>query len=92
MKTIKDYEIIDHGMEYSQYFQGCGIAFTNFTDVATGIGHGAKEAGEDALTLLANNEWDVESNILLLKDVERLKGEISRPQEDLWWHISVRVK
>jgi len=91
MKPIKDYEIIDHGMEYSDYFQGCGIAFTNFTDVATGIGHGAKEAASDALILLGNNEWDTE-NISLLKDVKRLKGKISRPQEDLWWHVSVRVK
>ncbi len=49
MKLIS-YEILDHGrMIYSDYFQGCGTAFTNFTHVWTGAGESKKDAYNDAL-------------------------------------------
>lgn len=60
MKTPKDYEILSHGIEHSQYFQGCGTAFTEFTDVATGIGDTEAEAFEDALDMLVQQDWDTE--------------------------------
>jgi len=52
MKVI-EYEIINHGMEHSQYFQGCGTSFTRFTHVWTGIGDSSKEAYNDALEQMA---------------------------------------
>jgi hypothetical protein len=61
MKLVSDYEIIDHGYSYSDYFQGCGVAHTEFTDVATGFGLDAVEAFEDAMDQLAQNGWDTES-------------------------------
>lgn len=38
MKVISDYQILNHGVENSQYFQGCGVAYTTFSEVTTGIG------------------------------------------------------
>lgn len=60
-KAIADYEIVDHGIEWSDYFQGCGTAFTEYSDVATGCGEDYESALEDALESLAQNGWDVES-------------------------------
>lgn len=71
MKRIEDYEIINHGIEYSDYFQGCGVSFTEFTDVATGIGNSEDEAIADALEQLAQLGWDVESNADLLADEKK---------------------
>lgn len=50
---IASFEIIDHGIEHSQYFQGCGVSYTNFNEVATGCGQNATEALEDALEQIA---------------------------------------
>ena len=47
------FEIIDHGCDGEQYFPGCGVALTRFTDCATGIGDSAHEAGQDALGQIA---------------------------------------
>ena len=61
MKQIADFEIIDHGIESSSYFQGCGVSFTDFEEVSTGIGDTASEALEDALESLAQGDWDTDS-------------------------------
>ena len=60
IKTIQDYEIIEHGLMFPCYFQGCGTSCTTFTDVATGTGDSSHEALYDALIFLAQNDWDVE--------------------------------
>src|SRR5207248_7017098 len=59
MRRIEDFELVDHGIDHEQYFQGCGVAFTDYTDVATGIGDNPAEAIDDALDQLAQNNWDV---------------------------------
>lgn len=92
MKIINDYQIVDHSIEYTDYFQGCGIAFTEFKDTATGIGHSAYEAADDAMELLTQNDWNTESNLELLQEVEKMSKIKFKPQEDLWYHVSVRVK
>src|SRR3954467_11741329 len=43
-----EYQVLDHGVDGSQYFPGCGVYGTRYTDVATGIGESAREAGIDA--------------------------------------------
>lgn len=60
MKQVQAHEVIVHGVEHEQYFQGCGVSFTEFTDVATGIGSDAYEAFDDALESLAQAGWDVD--------------------------------
>lgn len=48
-KPVASYEVIDHGIEHSQYFQGCGVAFTEYADCFTGCGNDASEALDDAI-------------------------------------------
>ena len=59
MKTITCFEIVDHGIDHAQYFQGCGISRTKFSDVATGCGDNPAAALSDALETLAQDGWDV---------------------------------
>lgn len=91
---IKDFRIVNHGVERSDYFQGHGVSFTRFTDCATGIGHSEKEALEDALDQLASSGFDVEA----LESTEEFQAaakeclDIERDlPEDCWFHVSVDV-
>ena len=59
-KLIEEYELIDHGVEHSQFFQGCGVSLTKFTDIATGYGENPAEAINDALEQLAGYGYDVD--------------------------------
>ena len=59
MKTITCFEIVDHGIDHAQYFQGCGVSRTKFAEVATGCGDNPAEALADALEQLATDGWDV---------------------------------
>jgi len=103
MKTIQEYEIIKHGIEHSDYFQGCSISFTGFTDVGTGIGNSEFEALDDALNQLAQNDWDVGGHKLLNADTERASMvdvispyhfhfDVDDRRESPWVHVSVRVR
>ena len=56
MKALLDYEIIDHGVDGSQYFQGCGTSYTEFDHVVTGCGHTCQEAFSDALCQMEDTE------------------------------------
>lgn len=91
MKNIKSFEIIDHGVENSQYFQGCGVAFTEFTDVATGIGDSAADALEDALEFLAQNDWDTKLIEIKYPFMSK-KNDVPANSEDVYHYVSVRVK
>ena len=50
---ITEWNVIDHGIEASDYFQGHGIALTDYTHTATGIGDNPSEALDDAIEQLA---------------------------------------
>ncbi len=54
LHKVADFRVDDFGIENSQYFQGYGVAFTPFTDCATGIGHNPREALEDCLDQIAS--------------------------------------
>ena len=56
MKALLNYEIIDHGVNDSQYFQGCGTALTEFDHVVTGCGHTCREAFSDAILQMEDCE------------------------------------
>lgn len=101
MKIVGAFEILDHGIEHSQYFQGCGVSHTPYTDVATGIGDTPGEALDDALEQLAQNDWDVEP-VERSDDAKPFKVSIAYAHNDcdlrdhddceLHYHVSVHVR
>lgn len=95
---IESFEIVDHGIENSQYFQGCGTAFTSFSHVATGIGSNFAEAIDDCLEMIANGGESVDLEGIekrILKDIGR-RTMPKRPAvgqrhgEDCYYHVSIR--
>lgn len=104
MERIENYEIINHGVDRSDHFQGCGTSHTDFDDVATGIGYSEKEALDDALDTLAYSGWDVDSNPELLADCDNADdtdiittiieeySDGDGDYENPWVHVSVRVR
>ncbi len=50
---IAEWNVVDHGVEHAQYFQGHGTASTDWTHTATGCGSDTREALDDALEQLA---------------------------------------
>jgi hypothetical protein len=92
---IAEFELIDHGIENSQYFQGCGTAFTSFEHCATGIGNNPAEALDDLLDMVAQQGFDVEgmeSRILADIGRKRMPAKPSVPQDsgDCYYHLSLR--
>lgn len=101
MKKVTEYQIVDHGFESPDYFRGCGTAFTEFVDVATGCGDTAKAAFEDALENLAQSDWDVSgiknnirSRMTVRGYLRRLGGLSKQDIEDseTQYYVSVRVR
>ena len=75
MKTITCFEIVDHGIDHAQYFQGCGVSHTKFSDVATGCGDNPAAALSDALETLAQDGWDVSKVEASAEGIDYLKAE-----------------
>jgi hypothetical protein len=93
MRQIQEFEILDHGVEHSQYFQGCGVSFTPYTDVYTGIGSSAHEALEDALEQAACSDWETEGVENTLSKESSFGDRRESPQEeDSWHYVSLRVR
>jgi hypothetical protein len=94
MKKITEYQVVDHGIEHEQYFQGCGTAYTDYKYCQTGVGIDFKEALDDCLDQIAAIE-DVDSADLD-KIAETTGGddEVECPDNDddcsLWYYVSVR--
>jgi hypothetical protein len=98
-KTIVEFEMVDHGIEHSQYFRGCGLSHTDFEGIATGCGNDPAEAIDDALEGLAQQDWDVEGmeKRILAQDFPRKRKLPSKPSvparsEDCHYYVSIRVK
>lgn len=54
MQKITEFELISHGMlSSSDDFQGYGVAWTAYTDIATGVGDTVEEATDDCLERMA---------------------------------------
>ena len=51
--TKTQFEIIDHVIDYADYFQGCGTSCTPYENVATGIGDNPADAMDDCLDQIA---------------------------------------
>lgn len=72
-KSILEYEVVDHGVDYPSYFQGCGVSFTPFDVCYTGIGDSPAEALDDALDQAADT-YDVVSVTDKLSEESDLAG------------------
>ncbi len=59
-QKVTEFEVIDHGIDGSQYFPGCGVYFSNFHHVATGNGDTFAEALDDALESVAQDETNID--------------------------------
>lgn len=60
-KPIYDHSIRQHGIMYSDYFQGVSTVHTQWESVYTGTGENAYEALDEALDDAAMDGWDVRS-------------------------------
>lgn len=95
MKPISEFEVVDHGIDYEQYFPGCGLSCTEYTDIATGIGDTPEEAIDDALEQLAMNDWDtegMEGRIEESSDAGMSRERVTAEDEDCHYYLSIRVK
>jgi len=106
MKKIIEYEIVDHGVEHEQYFQGCGVSHTKFDEVYTGIGSSLREALRDADEQMSMSLGTYLQNDELEEEIENASNESLIPKEemhtdcgdddcyaaDVWHYASIRVK
>ena len=64
MKRVAEFEVVDLGIDYPDYFQGFGCAFTRYDHCAVGIGSNPAEALDDCLEVIAQmGVEDLESRI-----------------------------
>jgi hypothetical protein len=94
-KVIK-FEIINHGYTHSQYFQGCGVSFTSFEHVQTGVGMNAKEAYEDAVEQIAMNGFNVDRlpkcprGMGITKENKVPHSIAMHEENEIYWYVSIR--
>lgn len=90
---IKDFQIIHHGLDHPDYFQGCGVSFTKFNSVVTGIGDNPKEAFNDCLEQIAMIGLDISTLEEKLEAIEEKPStsEIDNSEEsEFYYYLSVR--
>jgi len=92
-RTVAAHDVIVHGVEHEQYFQGCGLTVTDFRAAATGVGADAAEAFEDALEQLGQAGWILDDADdwpdAPTADDARLPPDA---HEEMWVYVSVRVR
>ena len=95
MKPVTSFEVISHGIDYPDYFQGCGVCCTEFDSVATGVGGTEAEAFDDALEGLSQQDWDTET---VETDAIKQYGKPSRKPipkkygDEAYFYISILVR
>lgn len=83
---IERYQVIDHGIDGSQYFQGCGVCFTDYDQVATGCGNDFHEAFEDALDSVAQAGYEVDG----IEEPEHDDESVPEDVDDTYYYVSIR--
>jgi hypothetical protein len=92
MKTkVTDFEVVDHGIDGSQYFQGCGVALTRYEHVATGCGDNFREALDDCLEMMAQSDDIANLESLIVADIDAYgKESVPEDSEDTYYYVSIR--
>ena len=76
-RKIDDYSLIDHGLDSSQHFNGCGTTYTQFEFVQTGAGDSFNDALEDCLEQIAMSD-DIESSYLTyIENIEKMPDDVN---------------
>ena len=60
MKTVIKHRFVYAGTDHSDYNQGIGTSFTEWSEAFQGMGHTPEDAFEDALNDAATNGWNIE--------------------------------
>ena len=81
MKEILDYEFMDHGFQYEDYWNGCGKG--SFDYVYTGCGISGYEAFQDLLEQLAIFDINV-------KRFEKKYLKTKKQSKSRYYYISIR--
>ena len=90
---LKQYEIINHGYENHQYFQGCGVSWTDFTHCFTGCGGNAKEAYEDARDIAFQTLERDDAEALPFRPAGiRARDRVPARCEEAYRYVSIRVE
>ncbi len=100
MRTVIAYQIVDHGEDGSQYFPGCGVAFTDYDNVATGCGSSEREAAEDAIeqSVCGGDIWPADLSAAVEAYLEACSDETidcgadDDFNDDWHYYVSIRVK
>jgi len=87
---MKQFEIINHGIENSDYFQGCGTAFTPFKHCVTGIGMTTQEAYEDAIEQVYMSDDNADKYGFPEKHGTGVKYTVGNSDNDRYCHVSIR--
>lgn len=100
MKTVTEFELVDHGIEHSQYFRGCGVASTSFENIITGTGDNPDEAIDDCLEQIAQCGFDtegMEARIMAQEEWDALPTTPNVADEcgddetgETYYHVSIR--
>lgn len=99
-QAIAAFELVDHGIEHESYFQGCGVAFTEYETCATGMGDNPAEAIDDALEQLACMGWETEGMGARILEQE-LPGNrvlptkphvLAKHGDEAHYYLSIRVR
>lgn len=90
LRAIRDpqYEFIDHGVDYVQYFIPVGTSFSDWTIAYVGVGSCAYEAAEDAIESAAVDTMCVDS----IENPYQPQQEPTDMPEDCWYYITLRLR
>lgn len=88
-----NYEIVNHGYEHSQYFQGLGTYGTSFDYAVTGCGMNAKEAYEDAVEQIAmqGHKINLPTRPRGINAKDKVPAKIASEElNEIWFYVSIR--
>lgn len=89
----KQYEIVNHGYNHSQYFQGCGTYGTDFDHVVTGCGYNAKEAYEDAAEqiAMAGHKINLPTRPRGINAKDKVPAQLAEDEyNEVYFYVSIR--
>lgn len=90
MKRVAEFEVVDLGIDYPDYFQGFGCAFTGYDNCAVGIGSNPAEALDDCLEVIA--QMGVEDLEARIKESEGEPPTTPVAEGEAYYYIGIRWK